>query len=92
MRSDLKQHQLDPNLAQNREGWRKAIVAIDPGQGYNRQRYAKVRIQMERKTKKKKENIGKSEGETTKVLKLFQFAVVHNYVVVPPFTKSNRAY
>ena len=32
-RSDLKQHQLDPKLAQNREGWRKAIMAIDPGQG-----------------------------------------------------------
>ena len=33
MLSDLKQHQLDPKLAQNREGWRKAIMAIDPGQG-----------------------------------------------------------
>ena len=32
-RSDLKQHQLDPKFAQNREGWRKAIMAIDPGQG-----------------------------------------------------------
>ena len=31
--SDLKQHQLDPKLAQNREGWRKAIMAINPGQG-----------------------------------------------------------
>ena len=33
VRSDLKQHQLDPKLAQNREAWRKAIMAIDPGQG-----------------------------------------------------------
>ena len=33
VRSDLKQHQLDPKLTQNREGWRKAIMAIDPGQG-----------------------------------------------------------
>ena len=31
--SDLRQHQLDPELAQNRDGWRKAIMAIDPGQG-----------------------------------------------------------
>ena len=30
VRSDLKQHQLDPKLTQNREGWRKAIMAIDP--------------------------------------------------------------
>ena len=33
VRSDLKQHQLDPKFAQNREGWRKAVMAIDPGQG-----------------------------------------------------------
>ena len=33
VRSDLKQHKLDPKLAQNLEGWRKAIMAIDPGQG-----------------------------------------------------------
>ena len=33
VRSDLRQHQLDPDLAQNREGWKKAIMAIDPGQG-----------------------------------------------------------
>ena len=33
VRSDLRQHQLDPKLAQNRETWRKAIMAIDPGQG-----------------------------------------------------------
>ena len=33
VRSDLRQHQLDPKLAQNREAWRKAIMAIDPGQG-----------------------------------------------------------
>ena len=30
VRSDLKQHQLDPKLAQNREGWRKGIMAINP--------------------------------------------------------------
>ena len=29
VRSDLKQHQLDPKLAQNRETWRKAIMSID---------------------------------------------------------------
>ena len=34
VRSYLRQHQLDPELAQNREGWKKAIMAIDPGQGY----------------------------------------------------------
>ena len=33
VRSYLKQHQLDPKFAQNREGWRKAIMAIDPGEG-----------------------------------------------------------
>ena len=34
VRSDFfKQHQLDLKLAQNREGWIKAIMAIDPGQG-----------------------------------------------------------
>ena len=31
--SYLRQHQLDPELAQNREAWRKAVMAIDPGQG-----------------------------------------------------------
>ena len=31
--NDLRQHQLDPDLAQNRDGWKKAIKAIDPGQG-----------------------------------------------------------
>ena len=30
VRSDLKQHQLDPKLTQNREAWRKAVMAIDP--------------------------------------------------------------
>ena len=33
VQSDLKQHKLDPDLAHNREAWKKAIVAIDPGQG-----------------------------------------------------------
>ena len=33
VQSDLRQHQLDPKLAQNREAWRNAIMAIDPGQG-----------------------------------------------------------
>ena len=33
VRSYLRQHQLDPDLAQNRDGWKKAIMAIDPGQG-----------------------------------------------------------
>ena len=33
VRSDLRQHQLDADLAQNREAWKKAIMAIDPGQG-----------------------------------------------------------
>ena len=33
VRSYLRQHQLDPELAQNREAWRKAVMAIDPGQG-----------------------------------------------------------
>ncbi len=31
--SDMKENQLDPKLAQNREAWRKAVMAIDPGQG-----------------------------------------------------------
>ena len=31
MRSDMKQYQLDPQLAQNREAWNKAVMAIDPG-------------------------------------------------------------
>ena len=30
--SDLSQHQLDPKLAQNREAWKKAVMAIDPVQ------------------------------------------------------------
>ena len=29
VRSDLKQHQLDPKLAQNREAWRNKVMAID---------------------------------------------------------------
>ena len=29
VRSDLRQHQLDPKLAQNREACRKAVMAID---------------------------------------------------------------
>ena len=33
VRSDLKQNQLDPKLAQNREARRKAVMAIDPGPG-----------------------------------------------------------
>ena len=31
VRTDTKQDQLYPKLAQNREAWRKAIMAIDPG-------------------------------------------------------------
>ena len=31
MRSDMKEHQLEPKLAQNREAWRKAVMAIGPG-------------------------------------------------------------
>ena len=33
VQSDLKQHNLDPDLAHNREALKKAIMAIDPGQG-----------------------------------------------------------
>ena len=33
VQSDLKQHKLDPDLAHNREAWKKAIMAIDPGHG-----------------------------------------------------------
>ena len=33
VRSDMKEHQLDPKLGQNREAWRNAVMAIDPGQG-----------------------------------------------------------
>ena len=33
VRCDLKEHQLDPTLAQNREVWRKATTEINPGQG-----------------------------------------------------------
>ena len=33
VRSDLRPRQLDPKLAQNREAWRNAVRAIDPGQG-----------------------------------------------------------
>ena len=29
VRNDLRQHQLDPKLAQNREAWRNAVMAID---------------------------------------------------------------
>ena len=31
VRSDLRRHQLDPKLAQNREAWRKAVMTIGPG-------------------------------------------------------------
>ena len=31
VRSDMKKHQLDPKLGQNREAWRNAVMAIDPG-------------------------------------------------------------
>ena len=33
VQSDLRQQHLDPKLAQNREGQRKAIMATDHGQG-----------------------------------------------------------
>ena len=33
VQSDLRHHQLDPKLAQDREAWRNAVMAIDPGQG-----------------------------------------------------------
>ena len=33
VRSDMKEHQLDPKLAQNTEAQRKAVMAIDPGKG-----------------------------------------------------------
>ena len=44
VRSDLRQHHLDTELAQNREAWRKAIMVIDPRQGYDRQRWATVAL------------------------------------------------
>ena len=31
--SDMKQHQLDPKLALNREAWRNAVMVIDPENG-----------------------------------------------------------
>ena len=31
LRSDLKEHQVDPKLAQRREDLKKAIITIDPG-------------------------------------------------------------
>ena len=33
VQSDLRHHQLDPKLAQDREAWSNAVMAIDPGQG-----------------------------------------------------------
>ena len=38
VRSDMKEHQLDQTLAQNREAWRNVAMAIDPGEGKYRQR------------------------------------------------------
>ena len=38
VRSYLRQHQLDPELAQNREAWRNAAMVIHPGKGLDRQR------------------------------------------------------
>ena len=32
VRSDMKGHQLDPKVTQNREARRNAIIAIDPGE------------------------------------------------------------
>ena len=31
VQSDLRHHQLDPKLAQDREAWINAVMAIDPG-------------------------------------------------------------
>ena len=33
LRSHMKEHQFDPKLAPNREAWKTAVMAIDPGQG-----------------------------------------------------------
>ena len=33
VRSGVKEHQLDPKLAQNREAWRNAVIGIDPRKG-----------------------------------------------------------
>ena len=33
VQSDLRHHQLDPKLAQDREAWINAVMVIDPGQG-----------------------------------------------------------
>ena len=38
VRSDLKERQLDPKLAQNREAWNTSVMTIDHGKGYDRQR------------------------------------------------------
>ena len=43
VQSDLKQHQLDPKLAQNRE----AVMVINPGQGYDWQRRALMKSLVE---------------------------------------------
>ena len=29
VRSDMKEHQLNPKLARNQEAWRNAVIAID---------------------------------------------------------------
>ena len=31
LRSDMEEYQLDPKLVQNREAWRSAVMASDPG-------------------------------------------------------------
>ena len=33
VRNDMEIYQLEPKLAQNREAWRKAVMAIDPEKG-----------------------------------------------------------
>ena len=33
VQSDLRHHQLDTKLVQDRDAWRNAVMAIDPGQG-----------------------------------------------------------
>ena len=38
VRSGTKEQQLDQKLAQNREAWRNAVMAIETGQGKDRQR------------------------------------------------------
>ena len=46
LRSDLKEHHVDPKLAQKMEEWRRTIIAIDSGRGAPRTGMRSAKVSM----------------------------------------------